>query len=381
MKKILIISPINFFPPYWGAAARNYHLTKILTKNNKIWLICNDDTQLKRKNFECDELNELTANSNIQIHFIKCMGRGSQLFNYFVFKKALKIIQKEKIDVIIAYSLFSGIQSALLGFLKKLPYILDQHNVEFLKYERMKWGNKVTRFFIKKLEKFCCNFATKIICVSEVDRNFFITKLGINERKVVIVPNGIDIEKFHPDRKKINDIKEEFHLEEQPIILYFGTFDYLPNYEAVKIIRNELLPKILKKIPEAKFLIVGNNPPLEFKHENIIFTGVVEKIEDFINASNVVICPLISGSGTRFKILEALACGKNVVSTSIGAEGLVLDGFNEIKICDDWDEFSNATVSLLSEKSFPIRQDLINKYSWEKNSPTIENILKHLDKS
>jgi len=198
----------------------------------------------------------------------------------------------------------------------------------------MKRGNKLARIVLKSIEKLSCRLASKIICVSETDRDLLINKLNINKEKFVIISNGIDTDKFFPNTQNDIKIRNQLNLSEKPIIIFFGTFKYIPNLEAVEIIYNEILPRIIKKVPDAIFLMVGKDPPLQFKHKNIIFTGMVNKIEDYINASNVVICPLISGGGTRFKIIEALACGKTVVSTTIGAEGLDIKGIEDIIICD-----------------------------------------------
>ena len=363
-KKILIISPFNFFPPYWGAATRNYNLAKILARNNKIWILCNNET-IEKNYIQNTEFKELSENPNIKIIFVKSTGRGSQIFNLNVIKEALRIIKNEKPNLIVSYSLWSAPQSILLKILKKIPFILDEHNVEYLRFERMKRGNKFSRIILKLVEKFSCRQASKIMCVSETDRDFLINELQINKDKFVIVPNGIDTNKFYPNTHYVQEIRNKLNLVKKPIITFFGAFNYIPNVEAVKIIYHEIVSRVVKKVPDAVFLMVGRDPISQIKHKNIIFTGMVDKIEDFINASDVVICPLISGGGTRFKIIEALACGKIVISTTIGAEGLDIKGIEDIIICDDWKEFSNQIVFSLSKKPSRLHTEFIKKYSWD----------------
>jgi len=373
-KKILIISHFNFFPPYWGEARRNYHLTKLLAKNNKLWVICNNEI-IDENYTQNSDFKELSSNPNIKIIFAKYTGKSSKVFNPNVLREALRVIKKENPDLIISYFLWSAPQTILLKILKKVPFILDEHNVEFLRFERMKRGNKLARIVLKSIEKLSCRLASKIICVSETDRDLLINKLNINKEKFVIISNGIDTDKFFPNTQNDIKIRNQLNLSEKPIIIFFGTFKYIPNLEAVEIIYNEILPRIIKKVPDAIFLMVGKDPPLQFKHKNIIFTGMVNKIEDYINASNVVICPLISGGGTRFKIIEALACGKTVISTTIGAEGLDIKGNEDIIICDTWDEFSNKTISSLSKKSSKIHPNFIKKYTWDEFLPDIESLV------
>ena len=375
-KKILIICPYNIFPPFWGAATRNYNLAKHLANKYKIFLLCNNYKQLEKHSANSKEFLQLSSNPNVQVTFVKSLGKFSQIFNPLVVIKGLRIIKKERPDFIIAENVWSGLHAVILSYLSRVPYILDEHNVEFLRFDRMKRGNRAARFILKVYEKFSCKFAFKVFCVSEVDRDLLILKLHIRKDAIMIIPNGIDTDKFYPDKQKSNEVRERLALYEKPVILFFGKLDYIPNYEAVEIIRNEILPRILKRMPEAKFLIVGDNPPSEFLHEKIIFTGLVEKIEDYVNLADIVICPVLSGGGTRFKILEALACEKIVISTSVGAEGLTVKGISEnLIICDDWDSFSNEIVNSISTKNAKIDKEFIDLYSWKKSSLDIIGVL------
>jgi len=128
-------------------------------------------------------------------------------------------------------------------------------------------------------------------------------------------------------------------------------------------------------------LIIGDNPPSEFTHKNIVFTGMVDKIEDFINTSDVVISPLLSGGGTRLKILEAIACGKVVVSTTVGAEGIDQSQIKDfLKISDDWEEFSKEILSAISRKPSNVPHEFVQKYSWAQVSEKVNQVLNSTDK-
>lgn len=360
-----MISPFNIFPPYWGGASRIYNLGKFLSNENRVLLLYNDYKQIKSDGDYCKEYYELISNPNVKLYAAKSFGKFSQVFNPLLIVKGLKMIREESFDFIMAEFAWSGLHAIIFSFLTRIPFILDEHNVEFLRFDRMQRGNKVTRFMLKIYEKISCTLASKVFCVSEVDKGFLISTLGINEKKIVVVPNGVDTEKFFPDERKRIETRKKLNLKDEPVILFFGKLDYKPNYEAVKVIRYEILPKVLKKIPKAKFLIVGDNPPMEFAHENMIFTGMVEQIEDYINASDVVICPLMSGGGTRIKILEAIACGKSVISTGVGAEGIENIDFDEnIIIENEWDKFVNRCI----ERLINATQDTPSQifvYDWE----------------
>jgi len=375
MKKILIISYSNVFPPYWGGASRIYNLTKFLAKENKIWFLCNDFRFLKDRDPNCAEYDELRNNPNVKIFFIKPMLSKSQIINFSLISKALKIAKKEKPDVILASHLFSALNAIVISWFSRIPYFLDEHNIEFIRHNRLYKKRKLQQTLLKIYEKFACNKAKKIFCVSKNDKELLISKLKINEDKTILIPNAVDTDKFYPSKKNSDQIKKELKLEGIPIILFFGKLDYKPNYEAVEIIQNEILPRIMKKNSKAKFLIVGDNPPLNFQHKNIIFTGLVNNIEDYINVSDVVICPLLSGGGTRLKILEALCCGKIVISTKIGAEGIMLNKSTEsLLILDDWDNFSNKIVSILSTKNVFKDVDFYS-FSWTKSVDKINDFI------
>lgn len=376
MKKILITSYGNIFPPYWGGASRIYNLIKFLAKENKVWLLCNDFRFLKDRDPYCKEYEELRNNPNVKIFFIKSFPSKSQIVNISLIFQGLKIIKKDKPDVILASHLSSAFNAIIISWLSHIPYFLDEHNIEFIRHERTYKNRKLQRFFLKIYENFACKKAKKIFCVSDNDNKLLISKLKIKDNKIIIIPNAVDTEKFYPSNKNSDQIKNELKLEDSKIIQFFGKLDYKPNHEAVKIIRDEILPRILKKNPKAKFLIIGDHPPLKFKHENIIFSGLVENIQDYINVADVVICPLLSGGGTRLKILEALCCGKIVISTTIGAEGIMLNEFKDLlQIADDWDSFSNKIISCLSRNEPSKSRDFYH-LSWQKSVDEINKFLK-----
>ncbi len=365
MKKILIISPFNIFPPYSGAANRIYNLVKYLSRKNRVFLLCNNYKRI------CSDKNksEYVSNlSNTVLYFVRSFKKLSQIINPLLLLEGLKIIKVNRPDYIIAEFTWSGLHAILLHFLTGVPYILDEHNVEFLRFDRIKRGNKLLIFLLKQYENLSCIFAHKIFCVSEVDRNLLIQNLNIDKNKIIIVPNGIDIDKIYRNEGKKETIRNELNIKEnEKIILFYGTLDYKPNLEAVEIIHKEILPRIINKMPNTKFLVVGNNPPLKYKHNSIIFTGLVDNLIDYINVSDLVICPLTSGGGTRIKILESIACGKTVVSTSMGAEGLIEEESKDfLKIADDWDKFSEEIIKLIkSPKKGKLPKKFIEKYDWK----------------
>ncbi len=168
------------------------------------------------------------------------------------------------------------------------------------------------------------------------------TIISVKTLSKLKIENPVDTKIFYPNPKISNRIRRNLGLKkDEKFILFFGQLNYQPNVEALKIIKKEVIPRLEKRGINYKIVICGKGDGKgllkEFKHQNLIFKGFVDKIQDYINASDVVIAPLESGSGTRIKILEALACNKRVISTTIGAEGIKQNKFLEVE--DDWQKF------------------------------------------
>ncbi len=354
-KNILVLSPFNIFPPSWGGASRIYNLLIRLSDSNHVFLLYNNYNQVKSKNMDIDLNPSAEIRQKVNICSVESQGKTSQFFNARMITEARKIIEREKIDIIIAEFAWTGLHAIILRILTGKPYILDEHNIEFLRFQRMKRGNKLLVLMLKKFEQIACKLAAEVYTVSETDKSYLVSLLGINGNKIKIVPNMVDHNKFYPDNTKKEKISNELAIDSSaPIILFFGKLDYKPNSEAIQIIFEEILPRVQECLPEAVFLIVGDNPPDSYKHSHAIFTGMVDRIEDYINAADIVICPLISGGGTRIKILESLACDKRVISTSIGAEGIAGYSNQQLTIIDQWDQFVTEIVTVLSRDTVVI---------------------------
>lgn len=366
MMKILFVTPFNIFPPYWGGGIRTYQLIKHLAKKHEIHLIFPSYKQFEEKNSEKyqNEFRKLGISIYEIKQFVKLLKHLLiEHLNPSFFLRCLDIINSKKIDLIVCDYPWSGTYVFGLYILTKKPFILIEHNIEYLvkKQTKAKFAG-----LMKIIEILLCRHAIKITIVCESDKKKLI-ELGINERKIFVLENGFNEEIFYPNQKYNEKIRKELDVEKNPLILFCGKLDYPPNKEAVYTIQQELMPRVLERVPNAVFLILGGGYEFDINHDSMIFTGVVDNIEQYINASDVVITPLLNGGGTRIKILEAIACGKTIVSTSKGAEGLV-NKFTKsfLKIADDWDTFSYYIVKSLIHRSKKkkVSNDFIKKYSW-----------------
>ena len=182
-----------------------------------------------------------------------------------------------------------------------------------------------------------------VACASEVDRDLM---EGICPGlSAGVIPNGVDTQLYQPNHE----------VEEETTIIYTGSMDWFPNEDAAIYFIEEILPIIQTKCQNLKFYVVGQFPTERLKRygnrPGVVVTGRVDDIKPYFARATVYVVPLRIGGGTRLKILEALAMGKAVVSTSVGAEGLNLTAGDEIMIADEPAKFADGVFQLMEDKS------------------------------
>lgn len=333
-KKILYVSPFIIYPPTTGGSRYIYNYIQHLSKKNAVIFI-----GLK---------NQMNIPSDNEFKQYNVFDSGIQKYsNILAYHKAFRIAQKETPDEIIVampYQIFFGI---FLAKLYKIPCLLHEQNVEFLRFQRLgKWWWPLMYLY----EKVAYRMVDTTLYISETDKKSLIKFFNIPKKKLAYSPYIVDETTFKKNDNTRKKIRRQLKLENSPLILFFGPLDYQPNKEAVALILTKIVPLVVKKNKEVKFLIVGKNPPKDINAPNVIFTGFVERIEHYINASDIVIVPLLSGGGVRTKILESLACKKPVVSTSIGAEGIPETDSQELFIHDEFTDFAKSITHLIKKK-------------------------------
>lgn len=294
--------------------------------------------------------------------------RSTSLLFYdflFILRTCRIILQSDVIQVEEPWA--GGLIIPLLTKIFRKTFIVDSHDAFQALRINKKILRKILEIFVEKITYKCADI---ILVVSEKEKNFLI-KYGIQKGKIVIIPNGVDIEAFK-DVFDTTYVQNRYNLKNFYKVVFVGNMEYLPNQEAVRIIALSLAPRIQSQISNVKFLIVGRVPSNFDPQSNLIFTGVVKNVNEFLAASDVAIAPLFHGSGTRLKILEYFSYGLPVVSTTIGIEGLeVKNGVNAL-IEDDINEFANKVIKLLKDETLSrrlgkaARELVVSKYDWRK---------------
>ena len=200
-----------------------------------------------------------------------------------------------------------------------IPTILAEQTIEYLGYESyarkmppiIKQLLQVDIQKIKRWEKHYWRLSDKLIVMSEDDREFIGKQIN-NTKKIEVVANGVDADWFDQLERK---------LPQQPTVLSVGTFKWLPNVEAVDFLVKKVWPHVREKMQQAKLLIVGNAPTKNVirygeQDSSIEVLGRIPDIRTAFKQSHVLVAPVFSGKGTRYKILEAMASGTLVFTSN-----------------------------------------------------------------
>jgi glycosyltransferase involved in cell wall biosynthesis len=273
--------------------------------------------------------------------------------------------------------------------------IYDAHNVEGFLRTDISFPSKSLKsiisknlqtYKIKSIERDFIQRSDEVWVCSNTDASM-LCNLYKNDKfpTVHVIPNCIDVASYKAIR--LGNFKLPSNLENYPFTLLFtATFSYRPNQVAAQLLIEQIFPLILQKYPTSRLILAGKDPStlmLEATQQNpnIIVTGLVKDVSPYLAASSVVIVPLMQGSGTRLKILEAFACGRPVVSTSKGAEGLKVEDGKHLLIKDSIDDLVAGVIELwgnpdLAQKIAQNAYELVKaKYSWEVVGKDVERNL------
>ena len=196
---------------------------------------------------------------------------------------------------------------------------------------------------LARFERGICCGVDGIIAVSETDREFLLAHGGA---PAFVLPNGITAAEYEPPADAAREPCQ---------LVFSGKMDYRPNVDAVEWFHSAVFPRVQEQFPQARLVIVGRNPHRRLDQlaadESAQVTGWVKSVQPFLHRATIYIAPLRMGSGTRLKILQAMAAGCAVVSTSIGAAGLNDDALGALAIADDAAAFARAINALLQDES------------------------------
>ncbi|MFN0085088.1 MAG: glycosyltransferase family 4 protein [Blastocatellia bacterium] len=264
------------------------------------------------------------------------------------------------------------------------PVALFQHNVESILWRRhtehethpvKRAAFKLEAAKMARYEAAAVARFDHIIAVSEYDREQM-AKMSANAR-ISVVPTGVDLRQYEAGA---GDSPTE------PLVIFLGSMDWEANVDGVAYFCRDIWPRIKRAVPEARFRIVGRNPPARIKQlgqpasGDIEVTGRVESVIEHLREAAVFVVPLRIGGGTRLKIYEAMAMRKAVVSTTIGAEGLDVNHGRDILLADEPESFADGVIDLLRDHPKRMRFEAAAgaqaaRYDWSVVTCTFEESL------
>ena len=364
--KILFISQKSPYPPNdGGAIGSNNVILGFLEQNHSVQLLCLNSLKHRISIDEVDsDYREKTAiklfdqDTSVKIFaaFFNLFSRKSYniaRFNNSELSEYLStLLKKQDFDIVIIDSVYMKDYIPLIRKNSKAKIVLRSPNIEHKIWERM--AETATSFFKKRYLKIlakrlkreeiqACHAVDGIFTVSAVDKKYFI-EMGI-EKPIEVIPTGIDMMKLSTEETAIPETIDFFHI---------GAMDWMPNIEAVDFLLQKIWPNIIAEFPELKLYLAGRNCPKELlnhQQQAVEILGEVDDAAAFFNEHAVMLVPLLSGSGQRVKIIEAMSMGKVLITTTIGLEGIDAVNGEHLLIADTPEAFLDAARQLITDKS------------------------------
>jgi len=387
-----MLTPYLPYPLVSGGQIRTYNLLKHLSVNHDITLFA-----LIKDESERQHLSELQKYCKKIVLFRRTKNpfvlRNILLAGFssypFVVTRNLPLKMKRDVQAELKRDHYDLIHAETFYMMPnipstKIPIILAEQTIEYLGYQDyMKKANLFLRPIlaidiakIKYWERYFWKKADKLITMSQEDKAFIEHEIG-PKTNTSVVANGVDLDFFSAVKKR---------LPIDPTVLFVGTFKWLPNIEAVEEIVKKIWPLIVQQLPSAKLKIVGFSPTQKIKDyakdPTIEVMGGIDDIRDAFATAHVLLAPIRSGKGTRYKVLEAMITGTPVVATTLAAEGLDLQNGRDVLIADTPASLANATVRLLKDPSLQDKlskagEDMVRRgYSWDTISKVLDKVYK-----
>ncbi|MBS4012232.1 MAG: glycosyltransferase family 4 protein [Bacteroidetes bacterium] len=363
---ILILSPKVPYPPIDGGAIATLSLAQNLKDvGNNVTLLALNTSKHKADISRIpktiiDKLNMKVVDIDTSISFFSALRNllfsrlpynGERFFKSNFGEKIIDVIKSENIDIVQLEGLYMALYTGIIKKHFNIPVVLRAHNLEHVIWQRnclfeknllKKWYYKILSKRILKLKKDIIQHIDAIVPITEHDCKTF--KEFRASVPIHVACAGIN-------KEFINEINVPANCSS---VFFIGALDWIPNQEGLKWFLESVWPKVLKKHPYEKFHIGGRNAPQWliniFKKPGIVYHGEVDSAIKFMKQNGIMVVPLFAGSGMRIKILEGMAAGITIISTTIGVEGINARPDRDIIIADDANIFAEKICYVLENK-------------------------------
>lgn len=400
--QILILTPQLPYPPQQGTSLRNFHIIRGLSERHQVYLLSFlEDEQKVDPQFimplreQCQEIVTVpvparTVGTRLwQLLTTTLPDMAHRLYSAD-FEAALRqLLSRHTFDVVQVEGIeLARYMQTIVDCAPQSKIVFDDHNAETELQRRnfltdiqnpKRWlaagysWIQVGR--LRRFERWACQTAVAVVAVSDTDQAHLQALSSQNQTKpatVYSIPNSIDVQAYQLGENTI------------PFDLVFsGKMDYRPNVDAVLWFAEEIWPLICQKRPSTTWAIVGQKPHARLEvlrgTPGITLTGWVETVQPYLLGASVFVMPFRVGSGTRLKLIEAMAVGKPIVSTTIGAEGFPVENGKELCIADDAEGVATAVLELLEQPQKrailgEAAQIFANHYDWRQVIPRFEEV-------
>ena len=353
------------WPPKDGGAIACLNLTKgfsmlghevtVLSMNTSKHHISIDDMPADLRRKADFRLVEVPASitwieATLNLLFSKLPYNAQRFISDEFSNELVKLLNEKSFDVIQLEGLYLCPYIPVIRKYSKALISYRAHNIEYEIWERTAtlsegFRSKYLRNLSKRIKRFEESYLNSYdLLVPITDRDgIILDKLG-NSKPRHTSQTGIDFASLVPTARKL----------EFPSLFHIGALDWAPNQEGLIWFFNQCWPKIHLQNPELKFYLAGRNAPEWFeriiKLDGVVYLGEINDAYDFINSKAVMVVPLFSGSGMRIKIIEGMALGKPIVTTTIGTEGIPTENGKNILIANDVDSFVEAINQLINDR-------------------------------
>ncbi|MGH2650751.1 MAG: glycosyltransferase [Actinomycetota bacterium] len=380
---ILWVKVGGLWPPNTGGRLRSLHMIDELSRRHRVTLVTThppgeDVANLVARLPACERIDSIPYRLPKQgsARFARAVA-GSWTSPYPADLWRWRI---PEVRALIRQRTLEGVDLCVADFLVAMPnlpassaapVVLFEHNVEYMIWKRLHevekrgWRRALLALEWRKMRRYeakACARAALTVAVSDADRALLMACAPGAD--IQAIPTGVDTSYFHPNGAA-----------EAPATLVFtGSMDWYPNEDAIMYFMDAILPNIRREVPGVSLAVVGRDPTPRLREvgaaAGVRVTGTVPDVRPYMAEAAVYIVPLRVGGGTRLKIFEALAMGKAVVSTRVGAEGLPIVSEQHFLEADGSAAFSRAVINLLKD---PVRRRSLGsagrrlveeRYSW-----------------
>jgi polysaccharide biosynthesis protein PslH len=263
---------------------------------------------------------------------------------------ARRLLQQESFDLVVCDFLFPCLN---LPDKMTCPQVLFAHNAETMIWKRhftvarnplWKLVTALEYHKMRRFESRRCRIFNHLITVSDLDHDFFAE--FVPAPQISVLATGVDLDYFRPSPTP----------EDPRKLVFTGSMDWLANEDAILFFAQKILPLILRAVPGVTLTVAGRDPTEKLRqlaqsNPQIQLTGTVPDVRPYTAEASVYVLPLQVGGGTRLKIFEAMAMGKAIISTQIGAEGLPVVPGEHLLIENEPQGFATAVIHLLDDVS------------------------------